>query len=275
MIHVGYLRGSPQNIRRLNMINLSKAESLRRIDLRKNKIINLKKTMSLGEVTSRVALVLDYSGSMETLYDNGAVQELLERILPLALAFDDNGELDLWIFDNHFRRFSGVTRDNFYGITQWLRREYPEMGGTMYAPVIQDVAKFYVKENPENIPSYVLFVTDGENSDRETAEEVIAEVSRFPIFFQFVGIGYSSFNFLRKLDEMEGRYVDNANFFTVADFGSVTDDQLYSMLLQEYPLWLGYPQVQRAIQDIRDLGVRWKPAAIQKHKGFFGRLLGL
>ena len=33
---------------------------------------------------------MDYSGSMSTLYRDGIVQELVERLFPLALEFDDN-----------------------------------------------------------------------------------------------------------------------------------------------------------------------------------------
>jgi len=37
---------------------------------------------------------------------------------------------------------------------------------------------------------------------------------------------------------MGGRYVGNANFFSLDDFRSISDNELYSRLLNEFPLWL-------------------------------------
>ena len=37
---------------------------------------------------------------------------------------------------------------------------------------------------------------------------------------------------------MTGRYVDNANFFALDDFKTVTNPELYSRLLNEFPQWL-------------------------------------
>ena len=64
------------------------------------------------------------------------------------------------------------------------------------------------------------------------------ESSRLPIFWQFVGITGRFYGVLEKLDTMEGRYIDNANFFALDDFRSVPNDVLYSRLLNEFPTWL-------------------------------------
>jgi hypothetical protein len=37
---------------------------------------------------------------------------------------------------------------------------------------------------------------------------------------------------------MEGRYIDNANFFSVNDLTRLSDNDLYGRLLGEYPEWL-------------------------------------
>ena len=37
---------------------------------------------------------------------------------------------------------------------------------------------------------------------------------------------------------MEGRYVDNANFFQLNDIMSISDSELYERLLNEFPEWL-------------------------------------
>ena len=60
-----------------------------------------------------------------------------------------------------------------------------------------------------------------------------------------VGLGWDArstdgtdFAFLEELDELPGRYVDNANFFSVEDPEHVPDDELYELLMAEYPTWL-------------------------------------
>lgn len=221
-------------------VNLNKEESLKKVNLRKesiNKICLEKK--ELTDLTARVAVVMDYSGSMYTMYSNGTVQSVLERLLPLALKFDDNGELEAWIFEDGFNRLEDINIDNYYNYIEnedILEKYY--MGGTKYAPVIKDVLKKYIEEDPANIPTLVLFITDGDNFDKKEATKAIIEASKYPIFWQFVGLGNNKYSFLEKLDKMEGRYVDNANFFSVDNIDKISDDELYRKLLSEYPEWI-------------------------------------
>ena len=63
---------------------------LKKVEERKTSIINLKKDKGISNQKAQVVLCLDYSYSMNNLYNNGTVQRTLERILPLGLAFDDN-----------------------------------------------------------------------------------------------------------------------------------------------------------------------------------------
>lgn len=221
-------------------VNLGKEESLKKVSLRKESIskICLEKK-ELTDLTARVAVVMDYSGSMDRLYYNGTVQSVLERLLPLALKFDDNGELETWIFDTSFNRLEDININNYYNYieNEEILRKY-DMGGTNYAPVMKDVLDKYTKEDPADIPTLVLFLTDGDNFDKKQATKVIKEASKYPIFWQFVGLGNCNYSFLESLDEMEGRYIDNANFFAVDDINKISDDELYRKLLNEYPEWI-------------------------------------
>lgn len=225
-----------------SMLNLSKEESLMQLNLKKDLIQSLcldKK--ELNNLTARVAVVMDFSGSMESLYKRGTVQAILDRLLPVAMQFDDNGEMEVWLFDNSFIRMPDISLDNYYNYlkNEKVLKKY-SMGGTRYAPVINDVVRKYTYEDKSNLPTLVLFITDGDNfsDDRAQATRAIIEASKHPIFWQFVGIGNSSFSYLEELDEMEGRYVDNANFFAVNDLTSITDEELYNRLLAEYPDWI-------------------------------------
>lgn len=246
-------------------INLSKEESIKKISLRKDKVISLAKERDLSGVKSRVALALDFSGSMNSLFKDGTVQSIIERLIPLALNFDDNGELDFWIFNDGAKKLDGITLDNFYGLADNIKK-YNDMGGTSYAPVMENIDNFYIEEEPLNLPNYVIFITDGDNSDEYRAENTLIKISNHPIFFQFIGVGNSSFSFLEKLDEMDGRYIDNANFFSVSDINSMSDDDLYDKLFTEFPSWLRDSRVQDMLKDVKSLAT--------KKKGFFARLFG-
>lgn len=116
-------------------------------------------------------------------------------------------------------------------------KKYNTWGGTSYSPVMEDIINVYTKKNPSNTPTFVLFITDGENDDRAKTEKIIKQASNHNIFWQFIGIGYESFKFLKELDTLKDRKVDNANFLQIKDINSVSDLQLYDMLLNEYPLW--------------------------------------
>lgn len=219
-------------------LNLTKEQSLIQLDMRKREVANVCMGIpALNGVQSRVALVLDYSGSMGRLYRNGTVQAVIERIMPIACQFDDNQELDLWIFEDGFKRLGGITMANFYGYVEREIMKY-RMGCTQYSPVMQDVFSKYINEEPANMPNYVIFITDGDNSDKRNTTEFMKEASKYPIFWQFVGIGNDSFNYLQKLDDMGGRFMDNADFFQLNDIMKVTDNELYNRLLTEYPSWL-------------------------------------
>ena len=68
------------------------------------------------------------------------------------------------------------------------------------------------------------------------------------IFWQFIGIGYSNFDVLRRLDTMDGRVVDNANFSHLDDISQVSDEELYDQLLNEFPMWLKEAKEKRILK---------------------------
>jgi hypothetical protein len=223
----------------------------KKLDLRKQIVLDLKKIRGIENQKAQVVLALDFSFSMENLYKNGKVQDLVERILPLGLGFDDNGEVDFYLFESGVRKLpENITLSNIAGyINNKIIGKY-QMGGTNYAPVINKiVAEFSQTKSgfmgmgkkqsaTMDLPVYVIFITDGENSDHHEAERAIIEASKHGIFFQFVGIGNATFSFLKKLDNLSGRNIDNANFFRVQDLANRTDQELYQLLLTEFPSFI-------------------------------------
>lgn len=206
-------------------------------------LISLEKKSGMGFGThkAKVAVVMDYSGSMSSLYRNGTVQNVLTRLMPLALRFDDNGELDVWIFHNNFYRINSMDLTNFDSyVKNEIESKGYRMGGTSYAPVLEDVLhKYFVEDSKtSNIPTFVVFITDGANDDRRATNNIIKESAYKNIFIQFVGIGYDSFEYLEKLDDLTGRPVDNTGFIRVDDIARIDDETLFDRLLSQYPDWL-------------------------------------
>jgi len=193
----------------------------------------------LANVTARVGLVLDISGSMRSLYKNGTVQKVVERILAVASQFDDDGTLDVWVYDNEFSRLKSVTERDFQNyVEEYILNNdmIHKFGRNDEPPVMEDVIQKYTVEQPSKEPTFIVFINDG--GCKKTIKKQIVESSSKPIFWQFVGIGNSNFEVLQKLDTMEGRFIDNANFFHIQDIEKTSDEELYDSLLNEFPSWL-------------------------------------
>ena len=195
---------------------------------------------NMSNHTARVALAMDYSGSMSNMFTNGSVQDVVARLLPIALKFDDNGELESWLFSEGYERLNPVTASNYASYvkdTMLNARMY--MGGTNYAPALKDIVKYYKDKHPSTIPAFIMFITDGDNWDEYETNTIIRELSNYNMFVQFVGIGNGSdFNYLRKLDNLSGRKHDNTGFIAVRDMNKMNDQQLYTEMLRQYNDWL-------------------------------------
>lgn len=220
-------------------IKLTKEESIQNLNSRKKSLTVCLEKKSIENIIARVCVVMDSSGSMIGLYRNGTVQSVIEKLLPLSLRFDDDGELEMWMFSTKQKRMDPITEFDFYGYVQReiLDKRDSVGGGTKYAPVMEDVIRKYIKEEPSNIPTFVIFITDGDNFDHKETELLIKDAVKHNIFWQFVGIGNRKFKFLKKLDTMDGRIIDNANFFEIKNINSISDEELYDLLLNEYPSW--------------------------------------
>lgn len=231
------------------------------LDLQKSKqvVLNLTKELGLGDQKAQVVLAIDYSGSMDHLYHNGTVQKIVERLVPIAMAFDDNEAMEVYRFDHTCKKIStDVTPNNYVGYVD-KHVNTGSMGGTKYAPVMEEIikgatgsggrsmlsrlfgGKTVSDSQPAEYPTYVIFVTDGDCSDTGKALRVIKECSNKPIFWQFIGIGHASFRTLEQLDTVSGRVLDNANFFSIRntqDLATMSDEDLYQKYLVEFPGWV-------------------------------------
>lgn len=229
------------------LINLEKsAPGSGLINLAKTASISLEKKQ-LDNHTADVVLVLDFSASMSKVFDNGFVQQVAERVLAAGVLFDDNASVDVFLFDNRAQHLGELSPTQFQGQVARWHKQHGLGGGTKYGAVIQKVREHFFgsaigREGPMHRakPVYVLFVTDGDATDKSHATRMMREVSYEPIFWQFVGVHTwgSSFDYLERLDNLSGRLVDNANFFEIRDVKALSDQDLYQKMFAEYPDWL-------------------------------------
>jgi hypothetical protein len=76
-------------------------------------------------------------------------------------------------------------------------------------------------------PVFMLFLTDGDNSDREATRHAIHAATGLPLFWSFVGLAhYSSF-----LKELSGE--TDAEFVHLEDGIRISDDDLYRQLISD------------------------------------------
>ncbi|MBB6097329.1 stress response protein SCP2 [Deinobacterium chartae] len=251
-------------------VNLRKVELQKRMEREAPELVSLAKTAqvslekkNLGNHSARVALCLDISGSMGGLYRSGKVQAMAERVLALATRFDDDGQLDIFLFGQNAHDVGAMDIGNFRGFIGQLVQRYPLEGGTYYGKAMKAIRDHYFGSSgprrdpfPSQLPVYVLFLTDGQTFDTEVSADQVRWSSYEPIFWQFVGIGKSKkdkgkkrggflgnllasdFSFLEELDDMGGRYLDNADFFSSEDPSSFPDSELYDLMMGEYPNWV-------------------------------------
>lgn len=221
------------------------------LSLAKKVTISLEKA-NLSNITARVGLVLDVSGSMNQQYKIGRVQEVVNRMLPLAIHFDDDGEIDCWGFGKLTQKLPSINLSNFQSYIDkadggWLNWELGPRVNCEYMAI--DAAVNFYSQNDDQTPVYILFISDGGVYDNRRIIDSITRAAKLPIFWQFVGIGGHNYGVLEKLDSMDGRIVDNCNFFALDDLHDVSEEELYDRLMAEFPLWLRDAKAAGVIQS--------------------------
>lgn len=233
----GEVAEEPSLVNKLSLEKKVASVAPKLVDLAKKATISLEKHQ-LSSTIALVGLVLDASGSMYAQYNAGKVQQVIERLLPLAVHFDDDGALDVWAFSSKTLALPAATLQNYsdYIMTaEYGWRNWGMMSINNEPAVIEQVIRHY--EN-SILPVLIIFISDGGVSQNAAIKKLLVDAAKLPIFWQFVGIGGRSYGILEKLDTMSGRIVDNCGFFKLDDLNSISEQALYERLLGEFPLWL-------------------------------------
>lgn len=228
------------------------------LNLVKQSRVELSK-QGLDAAKAKVALVLDYSGSMAGTYKSGAMQRLAEKALAIATSFDDDGDIDFFVFDTESAHLGTLSLDNYVGGVDRLRAGR-KWGRTFYDKAFYTVRDYFgfnpdahsgkkslfgfkkesvnVVSLPAELPIFAIFLTDGKPDSKPAAIKALTEVSKAPIFWKFLSIGADDMEFLQKLDDLEDRFIDNADYQHIGDIDTISDKELFAKLLVEYPAWI-------------------------------------
>jgi hypothetical protein len=185
--------------------------------------------------TAAVVATFDLSGSNEMgsnrNYSGGLMQRVGDLALSAGFAFDDDGEVPFSYFHDRAIDLGNITPATSHGFVERTWRNH-SMGGTRYMAaldwIIDSVGLSGVDlgrtSDPLEVrasaphPAFAIFATDGEPTDSHgDIYEKLRRMSQLPIFVQFIGVGNHDFQFLKTLDTLEGRLIDNAGFFDSKD----------------------------------------------------------
>ncbi len=240
----------------------------KRLSLRKEQVAVSLRKHGATDISARVILVLDASGSMTHLYAKRVVADVVERMAAVAAQLDDDGSMQAWTFASHPARLPDLELGD---LPEWLRLHVRVGQLALFRPrkkrkgledgqvdmrlvgiqneeqkVIAEV-RAYVRENPAPVPTLVLFFSDGGVYRNAEIEHELRQAVEEPIFWQFVGLGRSDYGVLERFDTLTGRRVDNVGFFAVDDISELPDAQLYDRLLSEFPGWMTAARRERIL----------------------------
>lgn len=177
----------------MQKIDLSKKAESFRVSLAKKDILKVP--------TLRVGAAFDESTSMERDIADGKLQAAFNQTMGITIEFDDNGELDCLAFNDRCRRIGVATPKNF---ENFVDRNLTADGSTCYAPIVEEtIAMFFSSQRAPGIrglfgkrisdtsPALMMVLTDGQNDrdDNPKLDRMLDLAQRYPLFFQFIGIG--------------------------------------------------------------------------------------
>lgn len=215
------------------------------VDLTKKVDVILTKRGVRPDVKAQVGFAVDISGSMKYLYQDGTMQNIVNRIQALANRFDDNATLDMWAFHSKGFELEAAVPSMFGSyVNDYIMTHRDLWGGTSFEPVTNLIKDHYFgatatgwfksligkKEEKSTDPVYLIFLTDGDNDDERVMTQLITELGNENIYIQFVGVGTgSSFRYVKKQRDI----FNHVGFVDFSNPTSVTDEKMYEDLLNE------------------------------------------
>lgn len=128
------------------MLKLTKQEVVQ-----KTRLVLKKRGVDVPPVCA-VKAVLDTSGSFKPDWDKGTVALLTMRVLAVANQFDDNGELEMYHFNDDIHQLETMSFADVSDPQDWIRHNVLQSHqylwhGTQYAPIVNEMMQDVVSVN--------------------------------------------------------------------------------------------------------------------------------
>lgn len=177
-------------------------------------------------------------------------------MVPVAVQLNDDGSLEAYLDARSFMKLPDLrvedldhwaeTHLHLRGIVHGV--DYNAIGhGNDEIPVMRAVLDDL--RHGDRMPTLVLFFTDGGFSKRGEIAALVREVSGLPAIWQLTGPGEAKYGVLERLDELDGRVVDDVGLFAVDDIDAVDDAELHRRLLGDFPDWLREARAAGVLPD--------------------------
>jgi hypothetical protein len=248
------------------VLNLNKLEATK-----KSLSLCLAKAGITTPPVMELCFALDVSGSFVDAHiarrgEPALTELLIERLTAWGMLFDPDKKLDTIAFSNRSEHVGAITETNY---TDFVAKNVIDCdvwnGGTNYTPPIRQALQLFGYLPDDSAPaapekkgffgglfgskkevatpaapvkrkSLVLFVTDGENSDRSETTRLLeqSEKNGDQMYIIFLGVNRdaSQFNYIKQLADR----FSNVSFDHVADykkFVELPDDQLNERLIND------------------------------------------
>lgn len=208
---------------------------------------------NINDIPCQVKFGMDVSGSTRSLFNDGVVQSVTDKIFTIAMTVDVDKSLDFTAFDDDSYELPAVTAENVTGyIDKHLSTKNSKYwGGTSYAPVIKKITESVAATNKPSFvgklfgrktaaplpPTLAIMITDGANDDKRDTKAAIEASQNQNVYWQLVGIGTDA-NQFRFLEELADAY-PNVGYTPITDIVHLPEEDLYDSLLNdEFAAWV-------------------------------------
>lgn len=222
-------------------LDLAKKQEIVRLTLEKRKVPT--------NIIMAVKVMIDVSGSTTRMFNNGEMQELVDRLIPVGMRFDDNQSMEAYAFSDNVQRVNDIKPADFgsYVNKVFLSQIKKSIlwGGTKYSIALKQLVNDIAPEETTGFfknlfgskkavanppPAFTMFITDGDTQfDHEEAEKQLIRLSEMNCYAMMVGIGRTRFDFLER---MADRY-SHVGFVSFPNLGKTTDEDMYNALLSD------------------------------------------
>lgn len=200
---------------------------------------NLRKilpSLNLAQCRARIVLAIEASQQTAKYFSDGSMQNLITKVLPLAMQFGDNAQLEYWLYGSRPKKMFPIGERNY---TSAIPNDWGSLMWSLGENKSETTAMTEILSScqPFNMPSYILFITSGNAALNSQIEQMVAYSSQFPVFWQFLGMGNNRYGIFENITNLSGSTICNAKFAAISGFSQNSTPELYKFLLNDFAKW--------------------------------------